>query len=1115
MTALSLPPDSEGSDYGSDLVIQDETRLNKDGNLDLILPLEKDAGGNPISYRIEAEVEDESRRSVSAQTRVIAFPASLNVEAGTDSYIYDVNKPIRVSLDTRDLKDVGRAAPVMLDLVRQSYDYDKRKKTWVLHETRLARTQVQTGADGTAAATLSAPRGGGYLLRASVTDPQGRVSTFENFVWVLKKGEDYGWNYRDLTVRLDKKSYAPGDTATVLVGNPNPGAPVLVTLEGDKLRSSTVLRGAGAVLTYTFPVTADMAPNIYVAAATLSDGQLYSNDARVKVPRVGSALTVKVTPAKARYAPGDTGKLSVDIKSAGGQGVAASVALGVVDQAIYLVEPDSSTPIAQVFDAPRDNAVGTNSSLDFYFSQVGNVAAAPKPMETRPAFAQDKQARAADASSADPVTPRQDFKDTILWLPNLLTDAQGHAEVEVKFPDNLTTWVATARAQTQLPRFGQATATTMTTKDVIARLSLPTFLVRGDTVTLSGIVNNTLSKPVTGTVNAALSGLSPLSGAVLTPAGAAISAAANGRVRTDMQVRAGNVGTADVTFTARTASGSDALKLPLPVKARGYEVTQTAVGSAQNPSVTFNLPADANPSTVDLSLSLTPSLLSAVSPALEYLVGYPYGCTEQTMSRFLPALLAKQTLGSAALPQGVLKNLPDIVSSGLARLQLFQHEDGGWNFWQWDDSTLEMSAYVVEGLLRAKQLGAAVDNTMLYSGLKYLAKNVGRSKARQAEQASAYRALADAGRLDAAGLSSFARRKDLQPYALAETTLALSKLGQTQAARDVLNRLKAQRIGTNNGALLHWETPKRGKAFWYDFWDDNSIQVTATALEALAKLEPASPLISGVSQWLLSQRRGPQWLSTQDTTSVIIAALALNPPAPLSSEVKVTLDGQSAGSATLNGKEAATLKLSTSALKAGPHTVTVQGAPKGLTFSTQLRFSREPAELRADASKGFELRREYQKLEAVWNEKDKRYTYRRTPLLKGGQLQPVTVGDLILVTLSVKPGARSARYLLVSDPIPAGMKALDERSLAIAGLQDPDEYNWDDWNYWYAGRDLLDDRVDLYADYLAGRQTMTYLLRAQTPGTFTALPTHAFLMYDPDVEGYGSAATFTVRDRGE
>ena len=1105
-----LPYDS-GTDYGSDLVIQDETRLDQNGELDLMLPLEKDADGNPIRYRVEAQVEDESRRQVSSQTQIIAFPASLNVQADTDGYIYNVNKPIGVTLDTRDLKDVGRAAPVTLELVRQSYDYDRKKKTWVLSEKTLATKTVLTGANGTAATTLSASRGGGYLLRASVTDAQGRVSTTENFVWVLKPGEDYGWNYRDLSVRLDKKTYAPGDTATVLVGNPHPGAPVLLTLEGDRIRNSTVLRGAGAVLTYSFPVTPDMAPNIFVGAAILADGQLYSNTARVKVPRTGAALTVKVTPAKAKYAPGDTGTFSVDVLSADGKGTASDVAFGVVDQAIYLVQPDNATPIAQVFDAPRDNVVGTNSSVNFYFSQVGALALPPRPIEQSPAFAQDKQARAA---SADSVTPRQDFKDTILWLPNLITDAQGHAEVEVKFPDNLTTWVATARAQTELPRFGQTTASTMTTKDVIARLSLPTFLVRGDTVTLSGIVNNTLDKPVTGTVNAALSGLTPLGGAALSPAGAPISVAANGRVRSDMQVRAGNVGTANVTFTARTASGNDALKLPLPVKARGYEVTQTAVGSAENPSVKLNIPADTNLSTLDLSLSLTPSLLSAVSPALEYLVGYPYGCTEQTMSRFLPALLARQTLGSASLPSSVTKDLPDIVSAGLARLQLFQHADGGWNFWQWDDSTLEMTSYVVEGLLRAKQLGAKVDNTMLDDGLKYLALNAKDSKARPAERASAYRALAEAGRADAAQLANFARRKDLEPYALAETALALQKVGQTQAARDVLNRLKARRIGTNNGALLHWETPKNDNG-WYFYWDDNDIQVTATALEALATLEPGSPLIPGVSQWLLTQRRGPQWLSTQDTTSVIIAALALKPPAPVSSDVKVLLDGKNAGLATLTGQEAATLKLNAANLSRGQHTVTVQGAPAGLTFSSQLTFSREPAELRSDDSKGFRLSRQYVRLDPVWDEKNKRYTYRRTPLLKGGQMQPVTVGDLILVTLTVQPVNHSARYLLVSDPIPAGMKAQDERSLAITGLQDPDEYDWYDWNYWYAGRDLLDDRVDLYADYLSGVQTMTYVLRAQTPGTFTALPTHAFLMYDPEVEGYSSAATFTVRDSGQ
>ena len=1114
--SASLPPDDGGRDYGSDLVIQEETRLNASGDLDLTLPLTRDPDGQPVSYRIEAEVEDESRRTVSAQTQVIAFPASLNVEASTDGYIYDAGTPIRVALDTRDLRDVGRAAPVTLDLIRQRYDYDRKKSLWVLSETRVARSQVTTNAGGTASSTLSTVRGGGYLVRATVRDAQGRASTFENFVWVLKPGEDYGWNSRDLTVQLDRKSYAPGDTATVLVGNPKPGAPVLVTLEGDRLRSWVVLRGSGAVLTHRFPVTPDMAPNVHVAAATLSDGQFYSHEARVSVPRAGAALTVRVSPQKARYAPGDTGKLSVDVRGADGKGVAGEVALGVVDQAIYLVQRDNATPIAQVFGAPRANAVGTNSSLNFYFSQVGTVAGGPRPMESVPAFAQDKQARAADAASADAVTPRQDFRDTILWLPNLLTDAQGHAEVEVKFPENLTTWVATARAQTVAPRFGQGTATTMTIKDVIARLSLPTFLVRGDTVTLSGIVNNTLNLEVTGTASAVLKGLSPLGGAALGPGGARLRVGANGRVRSDMQVRAGNVGTAEVTFTARTASGNDALKLPLPVKARGYEVTQTAVGSAGQPSVTLNIPPDANLKTLDLSLSLTPSLLSAVSPALEYLVGYPYGCTEQTMSRFLPALLAEQTLGSAALPQSVTQHLPDIVSAGLARLERFQHEDGGWNFWQYDGSTLEMSAYVVEGLLRAKGLGVNVNNDMLYSGLQYLARHVPDPKGRQAERASAYHALAAAGKVDRGQLATFARRGDLEPYALAQTALALHKTGQVQAARDVLDRLKAKRIGTNGGALSHWEKPKRGGSdVWYDAWDDNSVQVTARALEALATLEPNSPLIPGVSQWLLGNRRGPRWLSTQDTTSVIIAALALKPSTAVGGDVNVLLDGKAAGQATLGGQAVATLKIGTSTLKAGAHTVTLQGAPAGLTFSTQLKYSREPAELSGDASKGFRLSRQYQRLEPVWDAKKKSYSYRRVPLLRGGQMQPVTVGDLILVTLSVQPVGQAARYLVVSDPIPAGMKALDERSLAIAGLQNPDGYGWDRWNYWYAGRELLDDRVDLYADHLKGEQKLTYLLRAQTPGTFTALPTHAFLMYDPDVEGYAPATTFTVRDRGQ
>jgi alpha-2-macroglobulin len=119
---------------------------------------------------------------------------------------------------------------------------------------------------------------------------------------------------------------------------------------------------------------------------------------------------------------------------------------------------------------------------------------------------------------------------------------------------------------------------------------------------------------------------------------------------------------------------------------------------------------------------------------------------------------------------------------------------------------------------------------------------------------------------------------------------------------------------------------------------------------------------------------------------------------------------------------------------------------------------------------------------------------------------------LVLVTLEVK-ALHPMRYVMVSDPLPAGLRPLDERTLAITGLDFNEEY--DSWNYWYSGREFRDERVDLYADYLNGSQVLRYVLRATTPGQFTALPSQAFMMYDPDIKGQEKAVVLTVRDRGQ
>ena len=106
----------------------------------------------------------------------------------------------------------------------------------------------------------------------------------------------------------------------------------------------------------------------------------------------------------------------------------------------------------------------------------------------------------------------------------------------------------------------------------------------------------------------------------------------------------------------------------------------------------------------------SPSIAGALFGALDYLTSYPYGCTEQTMSRFLPAAITAKTLkdlglqpedvmsrvfggiepasAAATHPRGKkdLAELDRIVNAGLDRLRDFQHADGGWGWWKEGES---------------------------------------------------------------------------------------------------------------------------------------------------------------------------------------------------------------------------------------------------------------------------------------------------------------------------------------------------------------------------------------------------------------------------------------------
>ena len=151
-------------------------------------------------------------------------------------------------------------------------------------------------------------------------------------------------------------------------------------------------------------------------------------------------------------------------------------------------------------------------------------------------------------------------------------------------------------------------------------------------------------------------------------------------------------------------------------------------------------------------MQVTPSLAVTMLDALPYLIDYPYGCTEQTMSRFLPAVITAKTLrdlglqpedvmsrvfggietnaAAATHPKGKkdLAELDEMTKAGLERLYDFQHGDGGWGWWKQGDSDHWMTAYVVWGLSLARDAGIKVKDRRARARREFPRQDAGRGR---------------------------------------------------------------------------------------------------------------------------------------------------------------------------------------------------------------------------------------------------------------------------------------------------------------------------------------------------------------------------------------------------
>jgi len=1080
---------SEDEDTGGEQAQQNEGRLDDDGKLNIAIPTDVSEHGADFRYRIEARVTDEGNREITGTGWLSATYASFYVYAEPDQYVYGPGDRARINITALDYD----GNPVQVAVKAQLAQWYWRNKPEDVRATLNATTDAQ----GHAAVDFTIPSGGEWRVNVTAPTPEKREVSDYAYLWVSGGGAAlYGEKQDTIQIVPDKKTYKPGDTAKILVVTGVPKAHVLVGVEGRALDMVRIVDATSSSFTFEVPVRADQAPSFYVTAAFILKGEFYQGSKAVKVPPVAQSLAVNITTSKSQYKPGERAHYDIEAKDNSGRPVAAEFSLGVVDEAIYGIRKDTTPDIVNFFYGRNYNIVSTDNSLSYYF----RGEAGKRRMQLALLHQQQRLTQLKPERLIQPKI-RKEFPDTIYWAADVNTGANGHAGIDFDFPDSLTTWRATARGVTSDTRVGSATQKVIVRKNVILRLAVPRFFTQGDEMTLSAIVHNYLPDAKAARVSLEAKGLE-----LLGPSSRDVNIPSKGDVKVDFRVRVPAGTEATVTGKALTDEESDAMELTLPVYAQGVKLSDARAGSLAGGKTDFGLafPQQTAPGSRSLEVHFSPSTAGAVFGALNYLTTFPYGCTEQTMSSFLPNVIVMQAMKDLNLkPQEDPAILQQKIAAGLDRLYDFQHEDGGWGWWKTDESQIFLTAYVVSGLAQAKAAGVPIKDGVLENATKWLRAAYDKEPRMIADmKAYANYALALEGASDATRLEgAWSERSKMSAYGLAQMGLAFDA-NKDPRAREAAKQVED--LAKQNEAEAWWPLDQDSLM---NVYVDSTPEVTAFAIKLISRQNPQSPLLPKAALWLMSHRsEGWYWFSTEQTAMVIFGLtdyLKLTRELSASFTASVYVNGKPVGSKAFTPADAIApgeyvVNLHDADLNPSNNLISVRMAGTGrLYWSVREEYSSTEPKLARTGTVALNVLRDY---------------YRLTPAKTEGRVQwdlnplngPVSVGDTIAVRLTVTGG--EWRYLMIEDPIPAGTEFI-ERDDLYELHQKPD---W--WGWWFTRREQHDNRMAIFQTYFSeGQQQYVYLLKVVNPGLFHVNPAKVQPMYQPNFFATSEARTVEVK----
>ncbi len=901
---------------------------------------------------------------------------------------------------------------------------------------------------------INYPDWGRYLVR--VIDQKsghatGKVMYIDWPGWASRQSTEKNAAATMLTFTLDKDKYTVGEDVKVTIPSSGKGRALICIETGSKILKSYWKEVNKGETVFSFPVTSEMAPNVYVNVTLLQPHSQTENDLPI---RLYGILPVKVEDPMTHLRPVLTmpnvlkpeETANISVKEENGKEMVYTIA--IVDEGLLDLTHFKTPDPWNYFYAREALGVKTWDMFDYVMGAYGGK------LERILSIGGGDDGGSKDGTKANR------FKPMVRFIGPFTLKKGKTKNHKISMPQYVGS-VRTMVIAGYKGAYGSTDKTTPVRKPLMILGTLPRVVGPGETVKLPVDVfamENFVKKV---SVEITTNNMFTIVGS--SKKSVSFKQVGDEMVNFDLKVKS-SIGVGKVSIIAK--SGNQIAKYDIEIDVRNPNPKISKVIEAViEPNKTWNTSyvpigmLGTNKGTIEVS-SIPPINLGE---RLRYLIDYPHGCIEQTTSSVFPQLYLSDLMNvSTELKNKIETN----IKAGILRLKSFQVSGGGLSYWPGNYQADEWGTnYAGHFLLEAEKKGYTLPYGLIENWKKYQ-KNKALSWTSLSniywdnELVQAYRlytlALAKAPELGA--MNNLREKRNLSIQSKWRLAAAYQLAGQSEVAMNIIKN-----IGT---------TVVKYSELSYTY--GSSERDEAMILEALSLMNMKSqaiPVMKIVSASLSSN----QWMSTQTTAYCLLGISKFVGNSGTSKELKYSYKLNNGSYITENTKTALSqvdMKINT----VNDGKIELKNLTNGIIYARIILEGVPEAGAESTSESNLKMS----------------ITYKT---LKGQTLDPTKIDqgtDFIAEVKIINPGSRgNYKEMALTQIFPSGWEIHNAR---MDGMETPIYSSTPTY------QDIRDDRVYTYFNINANEsKTYTFMLNASYIGKYYLPMLYCEAMYDASI----------------